>query len=66
MTRKEDAMSTRPTIYLLAEMGREAGCTRQETEQALLRDCPEEAEFIRMVLDELYGTGGATNDSAHG
>lgn len=44
----------RTTIYLLAEMGREAGCTRREVEAALLADCPEEREFIRVVLDELF------------
>jgi len=46
----------RSTIYLLAEMGREAGCSREESEQALLEDCPDETEFIRMVLDELYAS----------
>jgi lambda repressor-like predicted transcriptional regulator len=44
----------RSTIYLLAEMGRQAGCSRREAESALLQDCPEEREFIAMVLDELY------------
>jgi hypothetical protein len=47
--------SNRPTIYLLAEMLREVRCPRREAEKAFLQDCPEEREFIRMVLDELYG-----------
>ena len=46
----------RSTIYLLAEMGRQVGCSRSEAEDALLMDCPEEREFIRTVLDELYAT----------
>lgn len=45
---------SRSTIYLLTEMGRQAGCSRLEAENALVEDCPEEAAFIRIVLDELY------------
>jgi hypothetical protein len=46
----------RSTIYLLAEMSREAGCSRQELEAAFLTDWPAERDFIRMILDELYAT----------
>lgn len=44
----------RQTIYYFAELLRDAGCTRAEAKRALLTDCWEEAEFIELVLTELW------------
>ncbi len=51
----------RQTIYFLAEMSRFV-TPRDELETALLRDCPQEREFIAMILDELYSDGPTADD----
>jgi len=55
----------RQTIYFLAEMSRSV-TPRHELEAALLRDCPQEAEFIAMILDELYNDGPTAEDGDEG